>query len=191
MIKLHNSKDSINRPDIPLYNQLPLSYSLRKNTAECLSTCKNFKIGNITNNLETQYMLDKQTKILFMEENNIPIKIHCACKYAWKSTTKWQYGYFTESQIWLLEKFIKSNSDYVAILNKKLNQLILIPKQEFKNVKITVTPIFNKITKITTTETLYIIPYFENTNIEYYAKKYSSPDSSWIRKTLDGKNLWS
>jgi hypothetical protein len=171
--------------------QYQLSTALRIEVAQCLSDIKGWVTNgnqNLTLPVEEQCKSDKFSKILYMEDGDKKISIQCICKYSWKSTLKWQYGYNESSKIQLLQKHFRTKTDYLAIVNRHFNQIILIPRTELSSAEEVTMPILNKMNGKTKSESVYLVPYYNNENLEYYYRSYGIDSSNWIRKTLDGKN---
>lgn len=160
--------------------QHQISSRLRETTAECLSTMKGWIAGDdIAPDLEYQIQVNNTTKILKLNADGQLIRVHCVCRYGWKSTVDWQFSKRTEPDIWLLRKHIKANCDYVAILNRGFNQLILIPRSEIDAAEQPTVPILNKLNGKSKDETIAVIPYVDNPNIEFFVRGYENPNSLW------------
>jgi hypothetical protein len=172
--------------------QQQLSKTLRSEVAECLAETKGWGTNgnyNLTLSIEEQCSSDKYTKVLYMENEDTKISIHCQCKYSWKTTQNWQYGYAKDSYIWLLRKYVRRGCDFVAIVNRHFNQMILIPKSEIESSEATAISIINKINGKSKPEPMYLIPYFENESLEYFSRSYGADTSSWSKKNLDGSSI--
>lgn len=169
-----------------------LSQIMRREAAECLATTKGWSMGElVTPDIDTQCTNDKLTKILQMEHEGVKITIHCQCRYMWRATTRWQYGYNNtkDSQLWIYSKHQKSDVDYLALMNRQLNQMILIPKSEINAAKKASKRILNKITDKYVYENIALVQYYGNENLEYFSRPYGSDESIWTTKHLSGRDL--
>lgn len=169
--------------------QQQLSKSIRREVAECLSDTKNWiTIGtNLVDTIDYQCMADKYTKILYVDNQGQKLSVHCQCRYSWRATERWQYGYAPDSKIWVLKKFITAGCDYLAIINRHLNQLILIPRLVLLESETRAMSVLNKLNGKYKNEQVYLVNFYENENLEYFSRQYGKDGSAWIKRTLKGK----
>lgn len=160
--------------------QHQLSYALRIAASEFLSNTFGW-----VSDVDHEIQENPTTKIINVTnpQTGQSFRVHCVCKYCWKSTVRWQYVGQENSDIKILRKHFKARCDYLVVFNRHLNQLLWVPRSSLEDAQEQEEKILDKLNGKYKSEPVKSVPYNSKT-LEHYIKSVDpvTSEMAWFKQ---------